>query len=455
MTKNKKLVVYQSPARRTTARTKKRSIPAPGGNRVAELERQLSAMSAKYGPGSNDRYVGSLLRKAGNYAGSFVTGGAIPEIFGSGSYHMKQNVLWDSNSQVPMMGGTGNSLNIRHREFVTTIGSNQGTTTFTINPGNGTVFRWLAAVASNFEEYSLKGLIFEFKSTSATAIVSGTNTAMGTVSMAFQYRADSLPPVSRQALLSEMWAVDTICSGNCIMPVECSPRENPLSRLYIRSFPDNIPAGSDIKTFDLGRLSVRSDGQQNGQSNVLGELWVSYDIQLFKPTLVPGLIGVPLHLHIGIGNDYTNARPLGQATTTLAPDQEGWAVDNVGLIITLPNAAATYRVTFAWFGNSTASLVPPVVVGTSTRCQVGVIAWSANTASNSTAKCLMGAAIVNTAAGLTAPGLGIGASGTLPTGGAPGGGIDFDQINFGGVTNELGVTEAINVTQFAVGLLPP
>lgn len=50
--------------------------------------------------------------------------------------------------------------------------------TWQLNPGQKSLFPWLAGIASNFESYKFHGLVFEYKSMSADALNS-TNTALG------------------------------------------------------------------------------------------------------------------------------------------------------------------------------------------------------------------------------------------------------------------------------------
>jgi hypothetical protein len=381
--------------------------------REDQLARQLQELRVSTRGRKNgilDENVGALLRRGGNMLGSFI---GQPTLFGMGAYKMSRNSLWESGSQTPSMHSTSEKLVFRHKEFITNVAAGGIYAPFYLNPGNPAVFPYLSNIASNFEEYMFRGLVFHYKSTSATAITSGTNTALGTVSLSCQYRADALPPTSRQALLGEMWSVDVKVSDDVYLPIECDPRENPLARLYIRTFADNVPVGGDIKTFDIGKVNMRVDGYQAGQTNVVGELWVSYEVELYKPTLVPGLIGLPLHMGFSTIN-HSNANPMGNSFYASTIDQDQWTVDFVNNIVYFPNVNAQYWLSLVWSGNVAVNAVSPTLVGTG---GLNVLAAGASddSVAGKSSYTLFVNAVVTTVAGLTIPILTFGTGGTLPT----------------------------------------
>jgi len=140
-------------------------------------------------------------------------------------------------------------------------------------------FPWLSAVASAYEQYSFKGLVFEFKSTSANSLNS-TNTALGTVIMATEY--DSKKPPFSSKLQMENYEFATSCkpADSCLHPVECNPAESTLTCLYTRQ---PTTAGSDVRFTDLGQFYLATVGMQ--AAAVIGELWCTYEIELLKPRI--------------------------------------------------------------------------------------------------------------------------------------------------------------------------
>lgn len=221
----------------------------------------------------------SFLGDLGAFAGN-----AVSKFFGLGSYTLKENSVVDAwNKQVPFMHSTNEKIVFRHREY---IGDISGSSTFTprafsVNPGLEETFPYLAQLAANFEEYKFRGLVFEYKSTSASALNS-TNTALGTVILAAQYRADSTPFVNKLQMENTVWAATTKPSENCFLPIECDPDENPMRCGYVRT--GALSANQDIKFYDLCRFSIATVGMQ--ATAVIGELWATYEVELSKPIMV-------------------------------------------------------------------------------------------------------------------------------------------------------------------------
>jgi len=230
--------------------------------------------------------LGGLLPFPGGAALGRAAGEGLATILGMGAYRVRANSLVDSLSgaQVPEMHTIKEGMRLSHREYVCDIVSSASANTFqvqnlAINPGFDTLFPWLSGIAQNFQEYCFKGLIFEYKAESANALNS-TNTALGTVMMCVTYKPTAPSLTSKQQMLQEMWAVDSKPSDNCIAPVECDPSANILPRYLVRG--SSVPSGEDAKMYDMGVLSVATTGMQGTSVNV-GELWVSYDVELSKP----------------------------------------------------------------------------------------------------------------------------------------------------------------------------
>lgn len=241
---------------------------------VKYVERGMSNMRIK-----DNSFLGNVGMHAGN---------AISKIFGLGAYTVEQNSLWSAarNKQVPHMQSNNESLIFRHREYIGDISTSTSfvATTYNVNPGLDSTFPYLSAMARNFQEYKFRGLVFEFKSTSATAVAS-TNTALGTIVLAAQYRADASTFVNKQQMLNEMWSVDGKPCDDILLPIECSPTMTPVPIQYIRYA--DLLASQDPKFFDLCKVTVATTGSQ--AAAVAGELWVSYEVEFHKPTLSSGL----------------------------------------------------------------------------------------------------------------------------------------------------------------------
>jgi len=255
-------------------------------------------------------YAPGLLGGIGSTVGSFFGGGPggslgkmagdwLGKITGMGAYTVNSNSLM-TDAGPPVFSSKAGSTRLRHREFISDI---SGSTAFTVNslilnPGATNTFPWLSQIAQNFETYRLHGMVFEFKSTSADALNS-TNTALGTFVMATSYDVLDAIFVNKQQMEAYEFSCSTRPSASAVHPIECDPAQNVLKELYI--FPgiqgpttgaganivQSLPPSADPRFYNVGNFCYATVGMQ--ATSVIGELWVSYDVELFKPKLpLPG-----------------------------------------------------------------------------------------------------------------------------------------------------------------------
>jgi hypothetical protein len=231
--------------------------------------------------------VGSLIGM-GAQGGNLGTGigAALSKWLGSGDYVVAQNSIATraSAGMVPAMHKEGQSIIVRHREFLTEVRGSinfQVRNEFDLNPGLQTTFPWLCGIASQYSQYKIRGLVFHYVPTSGNA-VSSTNAALGTVMLQTSYRATESPPASKIELLNEYWSSEAKPSEEFCHPIECDPKENPFNIQYIRT--GGLPVTENQLMYDLGRTTVAVSGQQ-ADNIVLGDLWVTYEIELKKPVL--------------------------------------------------------------------------------------------------------------------------------------------------------------------------
>jgi len=204
-------------------------------------------------------------------------------ITGFGDYKVENNSLLMGGMSPPEVVNASQSGNaiIRHREYIGDINATKEFTvqTFPINPGMRDTFPWLAQVASSYECYRLRGMVFEFKSLSSDAVLSSaTSSALGAVIMATQYNSLSTTFNSKIQMENHEFANSSKPSCTFYHPVECKKSLNPVDELYIRD--GDIPADSDLRLYDLGKMSIATVGMQ-ADSGVCGELWCTYEVELF------------------------------------------------------------------------------------------------------------------------------------------------------------------------------
>lgn len=234
---------------------------------------------------------------------------------------------------IPSFRQSGGGVEICHREFIIDI---TGSTAFNllnyfINPGLSNIFPWLSAVAENFEEYEMKGLVFEFRPTSGSA-VSSTSSALGTVILATDYNVLSPNFINKQQMESYEFSTSVVPFNAAMHPVECAPNANPLRNLYIRS--TAIQTDADARMYDLGNFQIATVGMQS--SYVVGELWVTYHVLLKKPRSFASTIGLGNFNHFitAIASSGTAANPFG-TLATLTPES------NLGEVVAYLPAAGS------------------------------------------------------------------------------------------------------------------
>lgn len=344
--------------RRLVAPKKKKSAPRA----TQELGFVAKALRGLGGLGGST--LGSFL--GAPVAGATVghgLGAALSRWLGMGDYSVHQNtIVQRASSSIPNMHKNDQTVVIRHREY---IGPISGTSGFTVayelplNPGLQGSFPWLSGIAQNFQEYKIRGAVYHYVPTSGMAI-SGTNSALGSVMMQTSYRATETAPASKTEMLNEYWANEVVPSDTMAHPIECDPKENPFAVHYVRSIA--VP-GSELLLYDMGKTFVATQGMQG--TNVVGDLWVTYEVELKKPMVSSSAVAADWYsaryLASAGTNLFTGAGPLGvqgglpitaSANTITFP--KGIA-GNFTITVDIRNAAGNVP-TSAWFWGATADV---------------------------------------------------------------------------------------------------
>jgi hypothetical protein len=214
-------------------------------------------------------------------------GAMLSRWLGSGDYSIGSNSIvtkLKSSTGIPMMHNNDQNVVVRHREYIAEIRSNTSFTvndSFEINPGNNRTFPWLSHIATGFQEYRIKGMVWHYVPSSGTA-VSGTSPSLGTVMLQTSYRANDSPPTSKMEILNEYFSSEAVPSEAFCHPIECDPKENPFNVQYVRS--GDLSSSDNALLYDLGVTHVCTSGQLEAD-NVLGDLWCTYEIELKKPVV--------------------------------------------------------------------------------------------------------------------------------------------------------------------------
>jgi hypothetical protein len=263
--------------------------------------------------------AGSAFGNIGSSVGSFLgraAGSILGRITGLGDYKVTYNTVAGKGG--PPSFGEGNTI-VTHREYVMDVFGSTGfsSTSFTINPANGSFLPWLCREATNYEEYKFHGLVFTFKSNSATSIAS-TNTALGTVIAATQYNPNDVPFSSKMEMENHYFCTSAKPSETFLHAVECKPDRTVIPQLYVAQ-PSTAGAVIDLRLTNFATFTLATVGMQ-AASNI-GELWVTYQIELIKPRLFPLLCGSGMGFcseTAGIATTGVVAGSLGDGTTFLS-----------------------------------------------------------------------------------------------------------------------------------------
>jgi hypothetical protein len=364
MTKTKK--------QKSRAQQRKRTV-----NYVSPVPKPIiireSAQKAK-SPRNEDSFGAKLGALIGNGAQSL-----FKMITGFGDYKIESNTLMDGGMSPPQMVNAtrNNGVILRHREYIGDVlaSTTFQNTTFNINPGLQGSFPYLSQVAAAFEMYKMRGLVYEFKSTSSDSVLSSnTSSALGVVAMATQYNSVANSFTSLLQLENHEFANASKPSCDFVHPVECKRSELALSEMYVRT--GNPPSNADLRLYDLGVLNVAVSGSQ-ASGGVLGQLWASYEVEFYQPLYATPFSVLSDH---SVGSSITNVAWFG--TTHAFPPGNTL---NAGIgpnQLVFPNGVrdGTYMILVRYDQGSAIAATAPTV-GTLTNCSL-IQSWINGTSTN-------------------------------------------------------------------------
>nr|UHS71561.1 MAG: putative RNA-dependent RNA polymerase [Barnaviridae sp.] len=348
--KNKNAKTVQPPKNKKSAK----------GNNPPKGSSTSSAGPMQTAGGILGSKIGGLLGSSSIGAGiGRWLGSGIGMITGTGDYEMigpqpKYNVL---SGQIPKFDSTRQTNVVCHREY---LGDISGTTAFTnlqyaLNPGLASTFPWLSQIAANYQQYKFHGVVFEFRSLITDFVTSG---APGVVVMSTNYNADQPSYTTKQEMENSEFAVSVKPTSNLMHMVECKPEQMAQKLYNIRT--GSVPTGQDLRLYDLGlfQFATQSNPNQN-----LGELWVSYCVEFFKPILAleQGLAQANA-AHV-VRTGVAAATPLGTATT-LSTGSLVYSITSTTMTITnvIIGTVYSFNAIFSATNTATNNVVPPTSI---------------------------------------------------------------------------------------------
>lgn len=305
-----------------------------------------------------------------------VVRGGVGKLLGSGDYRRI------APRPAPRFATKGRVNHFAMEEYLGNIYSSVdfAATTFNVNPGLGDpaslisgargAFPWLARIAQQYEQYRIHGMVFSYVPTSSDAVVaSATTPGLGSVSIASEFNVNKPDFTNLTDMLNHQMSISEKPSVQIEHAIECATSEQPLKVYTIRN--DNLSSG-ELLMYDYCKTTVAVQGcQADGQE--LGQLWVSYDVELLKPIL-EDQGGDPFTWSTHYKLPTTIATTTAYFGTTppdddAAEDGSTFVVTFGGTTITLPDhiTSGHFSLTYYVVGSST-SLTTALNVGFTTNC---------------------------------------------------------------------------------------
>lgn len=304
---------------------------------VREFTQKAGAALGEYLGGPEGAELGSRL---GRYAGAPRRSGglrglvrpiSINDISGMGDYKISRHGFKSDRGSMGRSARGGKvamekgQMRIAHSEYIGELISSgvTGSTNFVsqsygLNPANEGTFPWLSSIAINFQDYKFHKCVFEYRPlvSESTSTTAATLTSMGSIILATQYDSILGPYTNKPQMENSDFSVSCKPSSHVLHAIECNPRYNPLGVLYTSN---NLSLtqganGSDIRMQNLGIFEMASVNIPIAANTAidLGEIWVHYDVELFKPVLEANLNGVQsAKYEASVFTQFGNASPFG------------------------------------------------------------------------------------------------------------------------------------------------
>lgn len=362
-------ITHPTKSKKTSTMTQQQAASA-----IAKAVKEAMAKKMRKGGAKAGKKLGQFSGLPGGGAAGRAmgksAGALISRLMGSGEYTMSppvsKNSLFGAGSvsTATSFGTSTKGVRIQHREFIgdVTTGLTAGAfinQEYRINPSNGLIWPWLAQMSPFYEEYKFHGLVFHFVSSTSPYLAGG---ALGTYVMTMAYNATAPKFASKAQAENSDYAISERLDRNALYGVECAEGHMVQPFYYV----DTAGSTTPVNLTDMGLFQFCvAPGSTVAASTVIGELWVTYDVELNRPRLGPERSGYFHQTRTGA----VAATPCGTVDTwnksfgTLSST----AIGTGGRIISLDGAkvADIYEINLAWVGGaSVGNCTAPAVVYT-------------------------------------------------------------------------------------------
>lgn len=317
-------------------------------------------------------------------------GSALSKFSGYGDY-ISNNLVNTSGYDgvsVPKFGDASNGTRIQHSEYLGDVSSSVAfrSDRYAINPGDAKTFPWLSQIADGYEKYRFRSLMFFYRSISSEY---STTQSLGAVIAAAQY--DVIDPAFSTKSVMENYhtAISTKPSNNLLFGVECKPSSTAASELYLRYSP-NPPAGTDKRLYDLANFTIATQGM-NATTFTAGELWVSYDVELFYPNINFSSYGTSTITYHG----YTTTSSSTNLLNGMTARYNGFTGDPFTFLnntFTCPSSvsAGVLKVEVILYSTTAATAAGNFITATNSTNCTGILAGAGGTSGSSVFNCGIG-----------------------------------------------------------------
>ena len=190
-------------------------------------------------------------------------------------------------------------LIVSHSEFITDVIGNAWTSTdqndataapistfdsqsISLNPGLSKSFPFLSQIAQNFEEYEFIQMIVTYKPKVSNNL-SSTDGQVGSVMMYTDYNSNDDPKRSKQQILQAYGHSSDMITKNILHGIECDPSQLAGDGHHFTRVKPPSGSSTDYNDYDAGLFQLVVANTPQALSNqVIGELWVSYNVKLKK-----------------------------------------------------------------------------------------------------------------------------------------------------------------------------
>jgi len=344
--------------RKRTYRRKR--VVGRGAYAVRPYRRRVQVRRPGFVRGSGKYDYPNVGRNIGRGIGGYLGEKAqqlIKHITGFGAYKISANSLMGGLYDPPELHNLGgDTVCVSHREYITDIVAANAFTlqSYAINPGLFATFPWLSAVAANFEEYRITGMIFEYKTLSAD-YTTAASASLGFVVMASQYNVYNPIFPDKKTMENYEFSNSAKPSDSFIHPIECKRALNPVAEMYVRT---GAVTQGDLRLYDLANFQIATGG--NSGTGILGELWVTFEVEFYKPKITgSGGIGYDLltdHFQI---TGATSLLPMGTSHLLVAGSSLGTTITSTTIAFPAAISDGNYMVVLCYSGTS-ASIINPL-----------------------------------------------------------------------------------------------